>query len=109
MRLLTVLVLGSMFVLGCFGLWRAQTLLRHRASDFVKSNYGVVEPSLVSQASNLLGWLFLVWGLWFFASPVAVLTLNIPFNAWGGLCAVGIGIHFVGSNLIKRKFGQQHS
>lgn len=109
MVLLAVLVLGSMFILGCFALWRAQMLFTHRAADFLKSNYGVVDPARVGPASKLLGCIFVIWGLWLLVAPVLVFTLSIPFSSWGGLLALGIGFQYLAGRMVKRRYGHQHS
>ena len=109
MVLLTVLALGGMVILGCFALWRAQMLFRHKAVDFLKSNYGVVDPARVGPASKLLGFIFVIWGIWLLAAPVLVFTLGIAHSSWGGLLALGIGFHYLAGRTVRRKYGHQRS
>ena len=109
MVLLSVIVLGTMLVLGCFALWRAQMLFRRKEADYLKSNYGVVDPAKVGSASLLLGLVFFVWGIWLISAPVFVFTFSIPFNSWGGLIALGLGIKYLGDSMVRRKFGERGS
>ena len=107
MAVLTVIALGSMFILGCFALWRAQMLFRCRAADFLKGNYGVVDTARVRPASLLLGCIFLIWGLWLIAAPVLIFSWSIPFRSWGGFIALGICFQYLAGRVVRRRYGHE--
>jgi hypothetical protein len=107
--LLNIFILAAMFALGCFGLWRAKSLFRKKSNDFLKANYGVVDPARFAPASNATAYIFIILGLWYCIAPVLVLAWNIPINAWAGLFIIGSGFHYIGQRFIRRKYGSINS
>jgi hypothetical protein len=69
----------------------------------------VVDPAKFGPASLVLGSVFFLWGAWLISAPILVFMFNIPFSSWGGLIAVGLGIQYVGTSMVKRKFGESGS
>lgn len=98
----------AMLLLGAAGLWQAYKLFRGQSKLHINQFVGLEESKLRS-ASRQLGWVFLLWGLWFLVSVVLVILLRVPLSSFVGFFAVGVGIHFIGVRNIERKHGLKHS
>ena len=108
MTLVVLLSLLAMLCLGGFGLRQAYLLFRRRDERYL-GRFGVTNEKTLGSLSKQFGWLFLLWGLWFVVSPLAILLLRVPFSSFVGFFVVGIGIHYVGTRAIERKHGLKHS
>ena len=108
MTLIILLALLSMLCLGGFGLRQAYLLFRRRDERYLR-RFEVTDEKTCRLLSTQFGWLFLLWGLWFVASPLIIMLLRVPFSYFVGIFVVGTGIQYVGKRTIERKHRLKHS
>ncbi|MBV7541578.1 hypothetical protein [Acidovorax sp. sic0104] len=101
------IVLFGMFLLGCFGFWRAGRLFKRLEGNFLKNNYGIADASKADAASEFLAWLFVVCSLWLCIWAAIIWVFDIKFSLWSGIFLVMAAVHHVASQRVREKYGDK--